>query len=165
MRCACHVHFGRCDNADPSLNATMASRKELFAAKECASCCVPDGRATRKDCPRCKLVAYCGKSCQTEHWKSGHKKFCVPVAERKAQAAAAATERWNASNEHCNICQESLFGSTAAPLPCSHCFHVKCVENLAAFGGGGQCCPACRTPLPSLAAFLGQVVVGVNLIK
>ena len=148
----------------------MASKKDPLATKECANCCVPGDRAVLKDCARCKLVAYCGKNCQTEHWKISHKKFCVPVAERKphaaAVAAAAAAESCDANDDHCSICQEVLSNATAAPLPCSHRFHVKCVENLvAAFVGRAHCCPVCRALLPPLVEFLGQVEVGVHLIK
>ncbi len=87
--------------------------KYPLAAEECASCCVPGHRAALKDCARCKLVAYCSKSCQTEHWKVIHKKLCVPVAERKphaaaavAAAAAAVAELCNANDDHCSICQK-----------------------------------------------------------
>ena len=31
-------------------------------------------------CTRCLSVRYCGKACQTKHWKSGHKKDCKRLA-------------------------------------------------------------------------------------
>lgn len=30
-----------------------------------------------KRCSRCKLVSYCSRDCQIEHWKKGHSKKCV----------------------------------------------------------------------------------------
>lgn len=30
-----------------------------------------------KRCIQCKTVVYCGRDCQKEHWKAGHKKACV----------------------------------------------------------------------------------------
>ncbi len=27
-------------------------------------------------CARCHLVRYCGRTCQAQHWKKGHKKCC-----------------------------------------------------------------------------------------
>ena len=141
----------------------MASKKDPLAAKECANCCMTGDCAVLKNCARCKLVAYCGKSCQTEHWKISHKKFCILVAERKPHAAAA--EPWDANDDNCSICWEVLSTATAAPLPCSHRFLVKCVENLvAACVGRAHCCPVCRAPLPPLVEFIGQVEVGVHLI-
>ena len=31
---------------------------------------------TLKACSQCKVVRYCGKECQTAHWKGGHSKAC-----------------------------------------------------------------------------------------
>ena len=36
-----------------------------------------DSIAKLKPCPRCKGPVYCGKDCQSEHWKKGHKKRCT----------------------------------------------------------------------------------------
>ena len=33
-------------------------------------------RSTMKRCSRCHTTAYCGKVCQTMHWKNGHKLEC-----------------------------------------------------------------------------------------
>jgi hypothetical protein len=42
--------------------------------RECANCAVKD--VGLFPCSVCKLVDYCGKACQTQHWKDGkHKKF------------------------------------------------------------------------------------------
>mmetsp|Transcript_7987 Transcript_7987/g.13584 ORF Transcript_7987/g.13584 Transcript_7987/m.13584 type:complete len:260 (+) Transcript_7987:1-780(+) len=46
----------------------------------CGNCGVaskdtPEGKL--KECGRCHSTWYCGKECQTEHWKAGHKSDCV----------------------------------------------------------------------------------------
>ena len=45
----------------------------------CANCnkksdCFPE---QLKHCAKCKSVWYCGRKCQLEHWKDGHKIDCV----------------------------------------------------------------------------------------
>jgi hypothetical protein len=64
--------------------------------RSCANCGKPEGTAvvgsamptlTLKDCSRCKLVGYCGKECQTQHWKTGgHKEFCLTPEQRRPEA-------------------------------------------------------------------------------
>jgi len=46
-------------------------------AKECDNCLAPNGRhgVTLKACTRCKVTHYCGRACQTAHWKAGHKQL------------------------------------------------------------------------------------------
>ena len=44
----------------------------------CAHCGVDkalDGKRLRA-CARCKCTFYCGKECQTSHWRAGHKNCC-----------------------------------------------------------------------------------------
>jgi len=65
------------------------------APRTCANCGIPERLATDglnaktisiKDCSRCKLVGYCGKDCQTQHWKTGgHKEFCLTPEERRPE--------------------------------------------------------------------------------
>ena len=43
----------------------------------CAQCNKSASMATLTRCAKCKLAHYCGKQCQTAHWKAGHKKDCV----------------------------------------------------------------------------------------
>ena len=52
--------------------------------KECANCLAPDGQhgVALKACIRCKAAFYCGRACQTAHWRAGHKQFCVTPGER-----------------------------------------------------------------------------------
>ena len=71
--------------------------KKALAPRSCANCGKPDGLivdsggstmiTTLKDCSRCKLVCYCGKDCQVQHWKEGgHKEFCLSREERRPEA-------------------------------------------------------------------------------
>ena len=47
-------------------------------AKQCAVC----GKSSKLCCSRCKVVRYCGKVCQRQHWKKGgHRKICKPPLE------------------------------------------------------------------------------------
>ena len=41
----------------------------------CANCGVSGKGIKLNSCSRCKAAKYCGKACQTEHWKV-HKKTC-----------------------------------------------------------------------------------------
>eukprot|EP01116_Phalansterium_solitarium_P018745 TRINITY_DN5079_c0_g1_i1.p1 TRINITY_DN5079_c0_g1~~TRINITY_DN5079_c0_g1_i1.p1 ORF type:complete len:149 (+),score=7.93 TRINITY_DN5079_c0_g1_i1:780-1226(+) len=37
-----------------------------------------------KRCAGCERVSYCGKTCQTSHWKAEHKRVCKTLKERFA---------------------------------------------------------------------------------
>ena len=52
---------------------------EAHMKKACGNCGVDakDIQGKLKACGRCNCVWYCGKECQTEHWKAGHKIDCV----------------------------------------------------------------------------------------
>lgn len=64
------------DQAKRRANLTV----EHFMKKSCAGCGAPSadngGSVPLKNCVRCKVTFYCGKSCQVQHWKDGHKKDC-----------------------------------------------------------------------------------------
>jgi len=64
-----------------------------FAAYKPAKPC--DGtkctiRKDLKECGGCHKVSYCSAKCQTEHWKSGHKKTCERAHKADAKAEAKA---------------------------------------------------------------------------
>jgi MYND finger len=46
-------------------------KPNVFSAAKCACCGKAETEAIRR-CVRCKAVGYCGKDCQTKHWKMGH---------------------------------------------------------------------------------------------
>jgi len=54
-------------------------------SNECANCLVFGWKqgavSTLQQCTRCKVLQYCSKSCQKEHWKLVHKSHCRKIAE------------------------------------------------------------------------------------
>lgn len=56
--------------------------------KECANCLVfswSSKEITLQQCSRCKVLVYCDKQCQEEHWHLLHKRHCKKLAEVKAE--------------------------------------------------------------------------------
>ena len=68
----------------------MAEMTETFVWQACTNCCVyawenTEDPATLQRCSRCKVVLYCGLSCQKEHWVKVHKAYCkVLSGDKKA---------------------------------------------------------------------------------
>ena len=122
-------------------------------AKVCANCLAPEGQRgiTLKACTRCKLTDYCGRACQTAHWKAFHKQFCVTPEERapRPPASSPAPAAWREEQKprECAICLDPLASGSLCTLPCSHSFHAACVDGLRKFGIK-QVCPMCREELP-----------------
>lgn len=62
----------------------------------------------------------------------------------------------NAEGDECSICLNPLTPATSCTLPCSHVFHIECVEELRKFRALNKnrikeiksMCPLCRTELP-----------------
>ena len=75
--------------------------------------------------------------------------FCIPKEDRKPQGADFYKREVHEpeSRRECAVCLENLTPKTSCLLPCSHTFHIKCVEGLRAFGVA-QTCPMCRAQLP-----------------
>jgi hypothetical protein len=104
------------------------------SATECANCLTPE--SPLKQCSRCKLVQYCGRACQTQHWKASHKSRCVKVSDR---APSLFADLPKVEGDACRICLESLQSASATTaLSCGHTFHASCVADQAA-------CPLCRS--------------------
>ena len=56
--------------------------------KQCANCLVygwtqPEDLDTLQQCSRCKVLLYCDKECQKEHWMRVHKQHCKKLTEAK----------------------------------------------------------------------------------
>ena len=122
-------------------------------AGACANCERVEPKMS--SCARCGLVKYCGRDCQSAHWKK-HKPLCIPKADRVPQPVdssprppPSSRESSNQDEEECAICLDPLAedGSTLA-LPCGHAFHGSCVEGLRA-RGVAKVCPLCRGELPA----------------
>ena len=121
--------------------------------KVCANCLAPEGEngVVLKACNRCKATHYCGRACQTAHWKAGHKQFCLTIEERALPTVQAGAQSSSISSEQgpdeCPICLDPLTSGSTCTLPCTHTFHAACVEGLRTFGIN-QSCPMCRVKLP-----------------
>ena len=61
------------DAPAPRLASLVASTTGLLT-----TCAVCGAEAATKACARCKTL-YCSQHCQTEHWKTGHKKRCKKI--------------------------------------------------------------------------------------
>ena len=124
-------------------------------ANVCAHCLAPEGQhgVVLRTCTRCKVTFYCGRACQTAHWRAGHKQFCVTPEERTPQPVSTSSTRIQPPEEdhqpsECAVCLDPLVsGSNLCTLPCTHTFHASCVEWLRSFGIQ-QVCPMCRVELP-----------------
>ncbi len=56
---------------------------EEHAKSRCANCMKEAGCSSFKRCVRCLGAWYCGKECQVQHWKAGHKIDCVSINRNK----------------------------------------------------------------------------------
>ena len=108
--------------------------------KECSNC--GGHEFPLSNCSRCKISSYCGKACQKQHWKDGHKLFCIPF-EQKFQKGIV--EPKYDAGVLCMICQASLISRTMI-LSCSHVFHIDCIWDLLQFNEA-KTCPICRSSL------------------
>ena len=61
--------------------------------QKCANCGVTAeecGQRDLKRCAQCHVVSYCGKECQTKHWKQGgHKRDCCCKCSTNAKSVIA----------------------------------------------------------------------------
>eukprot|EP00615_Pteridomonas_danica_P010802 CAMPEP_0114342338 /NCGR_PEP_ID=MMETSP0101-20121206/9727_1 /TAXON_ID=38822 ORGANISM="Pteridomonas danica, Strain PT" /NCGR_SAMPLE_ID=MMETSP0101 /ASSEMBLY_ACC=CAM_ASM_000211 /LENGTH=355 /DNA_ID=CAMNT_0001476401 /DNA_START=80 /DNA_END=1144 /DNA_ORIENTATION=+ len=127
--------------------------------QSCDNCSSPsNGTIIFKACSRCKRVYYCSKECQIIHWKSGHKKTCIPVNDPmrvdktssdliENHQLMSSSSQQSKYNPICAICLDSL-ANTSYILPCKHTFHTNCITSLRSHKGLNQVCPLCRTNLP-----------------
>ena len=126
----------------------MASKKlDQEGALQCTNCGIVGSPYA---CSRCKMVHYCSKACQEQHWKAtgGHKRFCVPKEQRKPQPTKSKQESLDdKSSRNCAICLENVSVAISCTLHCFHTFHIKCVKSLRALNVT-QTCPTCRAQLP-----------------
>jgi len=77
---------------------SISTKKDKGAAPEanvCAHCLAPEGShgVVLKACTRYKATHYCGRACQSAHWRAGHKQFCVTPEERAPQPVSTSSTR------------------------------------------------------------------------
>lgn len=66
----------------PPLRAMVfdADRDAIPHYDRCAKC--TQQPTTILKCSRCKMVQYCGRDCQSQHWKQCHRRSCIPAEPR-----------------------------------------------------------------------------------
>ena len=133
---------------EAATGASVSKKAPLPEGSQCANCSAQDGDGVRlKPCSRCKLVSYCGKACQTPHWKGGHRQLCVPIDQRKPAPVSILEQSSKTMDAKCTICLSLITDITACILPCAHRFHGKCVEGFES-SGASRSCPICRADIP-----------------
>jgi hypothetical protein len=116
----------------------------------CAKC----GGAGPHQCSKCRVVAYCGRSCQEEHWKA-HKPECKKWRKEAAKEAGVLFSSElelvtlsEQAEEECSICLEIVETSErSSPLACTHIFHRTCLNEWREHSKNAEC-PNCRKALP-----------------
>ena len=62
----------------------MEATKKKGTGKSCGWCERVQEQGERfNSCSRCKVVYYCSKTCQREHWRNGHRDTCQAPSERE----------------------------------------------------------------------------------
>jgi hypothetical protein len=154
--------------ADVKVCAKKSTTSEVEACANCAAT-VNDG-VQLFPCAGCKLVRYCGKACQTQHWKgqSGHKKFCVKKEDRVPVAAAKGASVETCKEGCCAVCmcelkcdlkgdlkcdskgdlkgEDNAKAKDTAELRCGHVLHAECLKTYACMSET-KTCPICRASL------------------
>ena len=109
-------------------------------AKICACCA--QVQPSMQQCARCKVVNYCCRDCQVQHWHQ-HKKACdqnckvgAPLGiissagankEHAQHEEARKTKAFVAralENEECSICLELVTDESNFQLMCGHWYHT-----------------------------------------
>jgi hypothetical protein len=57
----------------------VVRKKPATARRRCSQCGATETATKFLACGRCRLVNYCSKDCQREHWSSIHRLFCQTV--------------------------------------------------------------------------------------
>lgn len=137
-------------------SSTTKIKKAASTVSECANCTTPESKIhPLSSCKRCRLVKYCSRACQVQHWKQGgHRRFCASPGERRVQAMVGGGVRPkqgdDSDDEICPVCIEELDVYATTNLPCSHTIHTDCMEDLRSFAKQNMC-PLCRLDLPPVA--------------
>lgn len=75
-------------NYDTDKNVMIRADKKL-AKDFCFNC----GQVAGARCKDCGSVAYCGRTCQVNHWKTGHKKVCKTIKQKPSKNFIYPTKR------------------------------------------------------------------------
>ncbi len=65
---------------NPSTNAT--GNNSSFHMAQCANCLILELKQLNfRTCSQCKLVQYCSRDCQRQHWKVKHRHVCQNMSQ------------------------------------------------------------------------------------
>lgn len=81
----------------------------------CATCTSRQDAAQLLQCSRCKMVKYCSRNCQKQHWKPCHKASCEPARPCSLIAALKTNEGFWIANTECRALAR-LLGQTLTKL-------------------------------------------------
>jgi hypothetical protein len=104
----------------------MATCCCVETTRECGNCATPLPVGSGKTCGKCLLVLYCGKECQSAHWKGGHKQVCV-APEARAPAAQAAIAPTPVGAQSCSICFEPSTDLFVCKKKKGHLYCTSCL--------------------------------------
>uniref|UniRef100_A0A671M674 Ankyrin repeat and MYND domain-containing protein 2-like n=1 Tax=Sinocyclocheilus anshuiensis TaxID=1608454 RepID=A0A671M674_9TELE len=122
VRIIAPVEIGNVPTAFSVLTQALTGQMVLMDTEYCATC---GERGADKKCSFCKMVVYCGKTCQRLHWFT-HKRQCkTPVPQRDAQFNRQPKLRELSSNGKVLSATSSAASLCLRVLQCSVCSHVS----------------------------------------
>ena len=78
----------------------------------CANCTHKAIHSTMKRCSRCKMVQYCSRNCQAQHWKACHKQSCVSAqTHRTLREALQTNDGFLVTSDECQVLSTALYAS------------------------------------------------------
>lgn len=126
----------------------------VASAVECANCGVvtaDNPGVVLKPCSRCTLVFYCGKDCQSAHWKKRlhpHKRYCCPLGKTVAPPDHFVKNGAHPFGAKCPRCIEPFAHTPTITLLCTHKYHASCalVDGMTmSTKSGNRFCHVCVT--------------------
>ena len=101
-----------------SSHAMKKSAEGARETKTCGQC----GRTQEEGekflvCGRCKVLAYCSKACQKQHWRGGHKDICQAPSEREDTVKKAANKTVDDGDKPSNSSAEKAANKTVDEDP------------------------------------------------
>ena len=104
----------------------------------------PEDKSTILKCSKCKMIYYCSKQCQQEHWEKVHKKHCRYMAETKVLAKS-----WH-DESTCLVCREVTEDMSKPDSPVLPCTMALANQGMM------KTCEAAYSPGLPLAEMTGQ---------
>ena len=116
----------------------MAERRFGPPTNECANCIVfgwkgkkPDDLPVLQTCSQCKVLQYCSRECQEQHWTAVHKRHCKDLARASPYVHDSRTCSYclDSKNPNCKyVCFAKEFNSPITPFS-PHPFPIEGVPE------------------------------------